>query len=460
MKTLEALRRLQEETKAEVYYVGGFVRDLLRNKRNDDYDIVVRKLPLQEIVSFLKEHGVVKVINMQGVGEAADIEILLFRGRDDANVAQISLPRRGLKQIPYETNSLRQDSKYRDFRINAMYLPIDYKSKKDVIDLVGGGEDIRERRISCITNPDDCFKVSPVRMLRAISLSGRTSYRIDNVILDSIPAHVSRLDNVPVEVLRKELDKILLSDKPSRLFKLMARRGILKYVIPELEACIGVTQDEKYHKYDVFTHCIKTCDHTENTIVMRLAGLLHDVGKAGTRKVIDGKITFHKHEMLSVKLAKQFMDRLRYDGRTKEKVLWLVRMHMYHYTREYTNSAVRRFIKRAGITRHNIDKLSDHPIFKIRAAERLGNGFKTEPITQRQLDFEDRIRKVFKRGGGLQKKDLKINGDIIMKAFGLKPGIKVGEIINHLVDEVQKDSSKNNRIDLISLTLDYLKDQK
>ena len=193
---------------------------------------------------------------------------------------------------------------------------------------------------------------------------------------------------------------------------------------------------------------------------MRLAGLLHDIGKPPTRKVIKGKVTFHKHEMVSVKLAKQFMDRLRYDGRTKEKVLWLVRMHMYHYTREYTDSAVRRFIKRAGINKSNIEKLHDHPIFKLRAAERLGNGFKTEAVTQRQLDFEDRIRKVFKRGGGLEIKDLKINGDAIMKAFGLKPSIKVGIILNHLLNQVQEDSSKNNRLDLIAMVVDFLRDQK
>lgn len=460
MKTLTALKHLQQETKAEVYYVGGFVRDLLRNKTNDDYDIVVRKLPVQEIVSFLKEFGSVKVINMKGVGEAADIEIILFRGKKDTKIAQISLPRRGLKQIPYETNSLRQDSKYRDFRINAMYLPINYKSKKDVIDLVGGKKDIKERVISCITNADDCFKVSPIRILRAISLTGRTNYRMDSTILDRMKNHAESLEGVPVEVLRKELDKILLSDKPSKLFKLMARRGVLKYVMPELDSCVGCMQDTKYHKYDVFTHCIKTCDHTDRDVVSRLAGLLHDIGKPGTRKVINGRVTFHKHEMLSVKLAKQFMDRLRYDGRTKEKVLWLVRMHMYHYTREYTDPAVRRFIKRAGITKDNIDKLSDHPIFKLRAAERLGNGYKSEAVTQRQLDFEDRIRKVFGRGGGLQITDLKINGNTIMKAFGLKAGVKVGEILNYLLGKVQGDSTKNTRLDLIAMTVDYLKDQK
>lgn len=459
MKTLEALKRLQKETKAEVYFVGGFVRDYLRNKKNDDYDIVIRKLPTEEIISFLTKLGKCKIVNMKGIGDAADVEIILFRGSKDQNVAQISLPRRGLKQIPYETNSLRQDSKYRDFTVNAMYLPINFKSRSDVIDYYGGLEDIKKREINCITGPKDCFTISPVRVLRAISLSGRTNYRIAADILDSMREFGKKLEEVPVEILRKELDKILLSSKPSRLFKLMARRGILRYLIPELDACVGVTQDARYHKYDVFTHCVKTCDKIEPNIVLRLAGLLHDIGKPGTRKVIGGRVTFHKHEMLGVKLARQFMDRLRYDGRTKEQVLHLVRMHMYHYTRDYGESAVRRFIKRAGITQENIDDLSNHPIFKLRAAERLGNGLKTKAVTDRQLDFEERIRKVFAKGGGLSLKDLDINGHVVMEAFELKPGEQVGKVLSYLLDEVQKDSSLNQRLKLIELALNYLKEK-
>jgi tRNA nucleotidyltransferase (CCA-adding enzyme) len=460
MKTIEALKRLQKETKAEVFYVGGFVRDYLRNKSNDDYDIVVRKLPSKEIVDFLKAHGACKIITIDGVGGSADVELILFRAFGDTAVAQISLPRRGLKQIPYETNSLRQDSKYRDFTINAMYLPINFESKKDLIDHVLGIEDIRTRSITYITTSSDCFNVSPIRVLRAISLSARTNYRIEADLLDGAEKHAPKLADVPPESIRKELDKILLSKKPSRLFRIMARRGILKHVMPELDACVGVSQDPKYHKYDVFTHCIMTCDNTEPDLILRLAGLLHDIGKPGTRKVIGGRVTFHKHEMLSVKLARSFMDRLRYDGRTKEEVLELVRMHMYHYTREYGDTAIRRFIKKVGINESNIDKLSELPLFKLRQAERLGNGLKTEPITKRQLDFEERIRKAVGKGGGLEIKDLDINGHIIMEAFGLKPGSEVGKILRYLLDKVQRDKSLNERWRLIEMTLSYLKNQK
>jgi poly(A) polymerase/tRNA nucleotidyltransferase (CCA-adding enzyme) len=456
VKTLQALQALNRETKAEVFLVGGFVRDYLRNKKNDDLDIVVRKLPLEEIRDFLTKHGSCKMVNFHKIEGAADVSILLFRGSNDSNVAQISLPKRGLTNIPYETNSLRQDSKYRDFRINGMYLPIDFKSKKDLIDHVGGSEDITNRIIRCITTPKDCFTISPIRILRLFSLVAKTNYRIETELLKSVSVYSSSLKNVPVEAIRNEFNKILLSNKPSKLLRLMSRNDVLKYVLPELDNCVGVTQDKRYHKYDVFTHCIMTCDHSEPDLVMRIAGLLHDIGKAGTRKVIKGRVTFHKHEMLSVKLAKDFMDRLRYDGVTKEKVLHLIRMHMYHYTREYGDAAVRKFIKKVGITSENIDNLSELPLFKLRQAERLGNGLKTDPTTQRQLDFEDRIRNVFERGGGLQIKDLDIDGHIIMEAFDLKPGKDIGKILRYLLNQVQKDSTKNNRLSLIELTVKYL----
>jgi poly(A) polymerase/tRNA nucleotidyltransferase (CCA-adding enzyme) len=173
--------------------------------------------------------------------------------------------------------------------------------------------------------------------------------------------------------------------------------------------------------------------------------------------MVGDRVTFHKHEMLSVKMTRSFLNRLRYDGNTKTAVLSLVRLHMYHYTRDYGDGAVRRFIKKLSITKDMLGDLGNLPLFKLRQAERLGNGLKIEPVTKRQLDFEDRIKKVFQRGGGLAIKDLDINGHIIMEAFALKPGEMVGEIMKHLLDCVQKDKELNNRLTLIELTLRYLK---
>ena len=457
MNTLKALRRLQEETKAEVFLVGGFVRDYLRNKKNDDLDIVVRRVSSKAIIAFLKQYGSCKKVTLALNNDAFTTELILFRGSDDSLIAQLVLPRRGKRQIADRNNTLRQDAKYRDFKINAMYLPINFKSKADVIDVVGGMADIKARAISCVSSTIDCISMSPVRILRAVSMSARTGYRLDGDLLTGMRKLAPSLKDVIPEAIRKELDKILLSKQPSRPLKLMQKLGILEFVLPELNDCFGVTQDTRYHKYDVFTHCIYTCDNTEPDLVLRLAGLLHDIGKPGTRKRLGKRVTFHKHEMLSVKLTRNFLNRLRYDSKTKAAVLSLVRLHMYHYTRDYGDGAVRRFIRKMEITESSLDKLGELPLFKLRIAERLGNGLKTEPVTQRQLDFEDRIRKIVQKGGALTIKDLAIDGHIIKEAFALESGEHIGEILEHLLGHVQKDKKLNDRMTLIELTIQYLK---
>jgi poly(A) polymerase/tRNA nucleotidyltransferase (CCA-adding enzyme) len=458
MKTLPALKALQEETKAEVFLVGGFVRDYLRNKKNDDLDVVVRKISSKEIVGFLQGHGQVKEVTLAINNDAFVTELILFKGSGDELIAQIVLPRRGKKQIADRSNTLRQDAKFRDFKINAMYLPINFTSKADLIDSVGGQKEIQERVISCVSDVDDCLSMSPIRILRAISLAARTGYRLDADLFSGMKTHASKLKDVIPEAIRRELNKILLSKKPSKHLRLMQRLGILKYVIPELARCVGVTQDTKYHKFDVFTHCIYTCDNTEPDLVLRLAGLLHDVGKADAKKVIGKRITFHKHEMFSVRHAKTFLNRLRYDGKTKAAVLTLVRMHMYHYTREYSDAAVRRFIKKVDITEDMLDNLGNLPLFKLRQAERLGNGLKSDPVTQRQLDFEERIRRIVNAGGSMSMKELDIDGRILIDAFGLTSGKLVGELKNYLLDRVQQDRTLNERLKLIELALEYIKE--
>jgi len=459
MKTLQALRLLNSKTKAEVFLVGGFVRDYLRNKKNDDIDIVVRKMSPKAIISFLKGYGKCKTVTLSKNKDAFTTELILFKAFKDKQIAQIVLPRKGKRQIPNKNNTLKQDSRYRDFKINAMYLPIDFKSKADVIDMVGGVKDIKRRTISCVGNVSECLSMSPMRAMRAISLAAHTNYRIDNDLMSGLRQNASIIKDALPEALRKELNKMVLSQKPSRYIRMMQRLGMLEYVIPELNACVGVSQDNKYHKYDVFTHCIYTCDNAEPDLILRLAGLLHDIGKPDTRKVVGDRVTFHKHEMVSVKLAKQFLNRLKYDGKTKTSVLNLIRMHMYHYTREYSDTAVRRFIKRVNITEDMLDSLDELPLFKLRTAERLGNGLKTEPVTKRQLDFEKRIQKVYKRGGGLSLKDLDINGHVIMTAFNLDQEKMVGEILDYLLAKVQENKELNSRYTLIELTLHYLKGQ-
>lgn len=493
MKTLQVLRRLQKETKAEVYLVGGYVRDLLRKKTNEDLDIVVRKMTLKDIRKFLKKYGKVKVVRLSKKGNSATISMVYFRANGDKQEAQITQPRRGKRQIPDSRNSLKQDCQYRDFRINALYLPIDYKSRNDVIDIVGGKVDIMKRAINANGSAVDRFKESPVRMLRAITLAAQTGYTLSEEILGVIPHMTELLETIPAENVRDHLNKVILSKKPSKSFKLMHRLGILNHVLPELARCIGVKQDRRYHKYDVFTHSVYACDSAEPDLIIRLASLLHDIGKPDTRKYIGDKVTFHKHESVGASLTKIAMTRLKYDNATISAVAKLVQLHMYHYTSDvykckakdckwarptsafpdtihecpicnhpvdiisgWTDNAIRRFIKKAKIDDSNIDNLSDIPLFRLRMAERKGNGLKTIAVTEKQKDFEERIRDVYERGGSLDMKDLLIDGNVIMNTFHLKPSQKVGDILVFILEKARENRKLNTRLSLLKLATEYL----
>lgn len=463
MKTLRALQELDKRTEADVYVVGGFVRDFLRNEKNYDLDVVVRNLPIKKIQEFLRKYGKTKMVKLSKIKNSFNVEVMLFQGHKDNMVAQIKLPARGKRQIQDPNNTLRQDSLHRDYTINALYMPILAKSRSEIIDYVNGRKDLSEHKIKAVGNAEERVEEHPGRIMRAISLAARTGFHIDENTLYALKRGVERgyLKKIPKDHIRNELNHIFLCKKPSKYFKLMHTLGILKEIMPELDDCVDVYQDKRYHKWDVFHHCLYTGDNIEPNIILRIAGILHDIGKPPTREVSKEKgVTFHKHDMAGVKLAKKLLTRLGYENKVKKEVLKLIRLHMYHYTRNYSDKAILRFIKKAEITDDNINNLGDFPLFKLRAAERLGNGFKKVPVTLKQKDFEERIIKVYKKSTALKISDLNIDGKVIMSVFNLEQSEMIGKILKYLITKVQdaalKNQDINNRIELTKLVAEYL----
>jgi len=356
--------------------------------------------------------------------------------------------------------SLKQDSKQRDFTINAMYLPINDINSKNVIDFWGGKNGIESRQILSVGSAKSKFIKSPIRILRAFSLACKTRYTITQHVQEAIVDKAILLSKVPAEAIKEELVEIIMSAKPSQHLKLMQKLGVLKVILPELDNCVDCSQDKRYHKHSVFNHLVYTCDYSDPDLVLRLAGLLHDIGKPVTKEIIDGKITFHKHEVVGARIAAELLKRLRFDNKTIDKVIHLIRMHMYHYTREYTDAGVRRFINGAGVTKKDVDSIGDFPLFKLRKAERLGNGYKTKPVTPRQTDFEERLVRVFKSSNGLGIQDLVVDDNDLIEVFSMKPSKEIGVILRYLLERVIETPDLNNRNDLLHCALDFIEKRK
>jgi putative nucleotidyltransferase with HDIG domain len=457
MNSIEILKKLEKDTKkkygTEVFITGGFVRDFLRKKKNNDLDVIVRFMPMDKVENFLSKYGKTKSISIH---KNNPIDIIIFQSPTDDFEVQVMPPKGRKKGQDSVLNTLKQDSKERDFTINSMYVSVNNISYKSVIDYWGGKDSIKSRIIITVGNPNTVIKKSPIRMLRAFSLASRIRYTISKELFDSIKKNKELIRNSSFDEIRNEFVEILLSKEPSKYIKLMQKSGLLKIIIPELEDCVKCSQDNRFHKYSVFNHLVYTCDNTEPDVVMRLAGLFHDIGKPVIKGHKGNKMTFHKHEVVGARIAAVIMKRLRFSNEIISKVTHLIRMHMYHYTREYSDAGVRRFINSSGVTKQDLDNLSEFPLFKLRVADRLGNGYKSKPVTARQIDFEERIKRVYIESNGLTLSDLAVDGNDIMTTFSIKPSKKVGNILKYLLERVMENPKLNNRNDLLHLTLDLL----
>lgn len=477
MKELKALRELREELGAEAFLVGGTVRDLVRRRKPNDLDVLVRGVDPAQFEAFLRLRG-----DLQLVGKS--FGVYLFKPTGSSASIEIAFPRteistgEGHRDFAVHTDpdlSIEEDSRRRDFTINAMYLNIDEVDdhgkfdRKAVTDFHNGLEHIRRRLIVAVGNPEDRILEDPLRMMRAMVLVARTGYRLEGNTFGAIKRNTGLISTVAAERVRDEFIKIMESDKPSRAFKTMTRTGLLAEVFPELEACVGCGQNPKYHSYPVFEHLIYATDAAcglTDRLDVRFGALCHDLGKAPTRAVRPGgdgpnDVSFHNHEIVSTKLTFAFMKRLKFPKKFIEEVVSLVRHHQYKYDRTWTDKAVRRFIRNLELTKSDLEDMDNHPQFLVRQADRMGNEMKAHlPITQKQRDFQARIREVYEKSSAHSLRDLRVNGRDIMEHFGLPSGPEVGRTIKFLFDVVEETPEVNNREDLLRIAGKFLEEMR
>ena len=436
-----------------LYAVGGRVRDEVRSALHGltipakDLDYVVTGVGLEELTERLGRLGRVDL-----VGAAFAVAKVTV----DGLTADVALPRRerstGTGHRAFEVQSgpeipLHDDLARRDFRMNmiARALP-----GGDLVDPYGGEADIRARRIDILTPAT--FEEDPLRMLRAAQFAARFSYGLTEKTRAAMRGAAELVTTVAAERIHDELQKLFeLAPKPSIGLRILAETGILEHIWPELLEGIGVEQNE-WHAYDVWEHNLITLDATPpGDAILRLAALLHDVGKPRTK---DGP-HFYRHEHIGAEMAVEMLRRLRYSTETTDAVGHLIRQHMYVQDPELSDAAVRRFIRRIGPA--NLQRQ-----FAVRRADIVGSGLpKRDDSNER---FEARIWEEMEREPPFTVADLALNGDDVIAAMiahhfappDYRGDARVGAALQWLFEQVTDHPERNEREVLLALLDGYL----
>ena len=415
------------------YLVGGCVRDLLIERTPKDWDITTSAKP-EEIQALFPEtfyendYGTVGVVTQSEDPRLKVIEITPYRTEGKYSNA------RHPDEVKF-SDTLEADLDRRDFTINALaYDPATY----DLVDKHNGLEDLKRKTIVAVGDPSERFAEDALRMLRAVRISAELDFTIEAKTAQGIAQNASQLAKISRERVREEFVRILMSPKPLQALYVAQKLGLLQYVVPELEEGIGCAQNQA-HSFDVFEHLLRSLQHAADKdwpLDVRLAALLHDVGKPATRQWSDEKKdwTFYGHDMASGRMAKKILTGLKFPKETIEKVTTLVRWHMFFSDPDVvTLSAVRRLIARVG--RENITELVN-----LRVCDRIGTGRpKEHPFRLRKYMsmIDEALRDPVSVGM------LKINGKKIMEVSQGAPGPRIGWVLHALLEEVLDDPSKN-----------------
>ncbi|OHA87683.1 MAG: hypothetical protein A3A96_03315 [Candidatus Zambryskibacteria bacterium RIFCSPLOWO2_01_FULL_39_39] len=425
----------------EGYLVGGCVRDLFMGRKPKDWDITTNATPEKIIPLFPKtfyenNFGTVGIVNESLSANEADlkdtslkiIEVTPYR------VESSYSDHRRPDSVQFSKNIL-DDLKRRDFTINA----IAYDAENgEIIDPFFGVADLARGSIKTVGNPKERFFEDGLRILRAVRFHVELDFPLDPETEKSILENKDILKEVSRERVRDEFVKIIMSPKPMNGLLLLRKLGLLVYIVPELEEGIGVEQN-KAHSFDVWTHLLKTVQHSADKgypLHVRLSALFHDIAKPRTRRWSEEakQWTFYGHEVVGSRVTGKILENLRFSRETIEKVVNLVRWHMFFSdTEQITPSAVRRLVVNVG--KENIWDLVD-----MRGCDRIGTGRpKENPYRLRKYKamIEEVMRDPISVGM------LKTNGKRIMEVLGISPGPKIGHILNALLEEVLEDPSLN-----------------
>lgn len=443
---LLALSKLKAQN-FEAFVVGGCVRDLLLNRKPNDWDITSNAKPAQILEIFPdgkyeNRFGTVIVPEkyLDNPESTENLEITTYR------IESAYSDKRRPDEVRF-AEKLEDDLSRRDFTINAMALNIKDKEEFEIIDFFNGQKDLANKIIKTVGEPKERFNEDALRMIRAVRFISQLkekkstqNWHLEEKTFEAIKENKDLLKFISPERLGDEFTKIILSDNPSLGIDLLVETGLMHYVIPEIYETINVTQNRHHYHgpfNTVYKHLLaslKTCPSSK--LEVRLAAFLHDIGKPKSKRGEGEFSTFYGHEYISAKKTETILNRLKFPKKIIDKTVLLVKNHMFYYNvDEVGEKGVRRVIQKVGL--ENINDLID-----VRIGDRLGSGT-AKAVPYKLRHFRYIVEKV--STDAVSVGQLKINGNDLINLLKIKPGPKIGTILDILLSEVIEDSSLNNK---------------
>ena len=442
-KLFKIISKVAQENNQTVYIVGGYVRDLLmQRKAPTDIDFVTEQSGIELAKAVGKELGDLKVSVFKTYGTAMikykDLDLEFVGARKESYSEDSRKP-------AVETGTLEDDQKRRDFTVNALAISLNSENFGELIDPFNGREDMQNKILRTPLEPAQTYSDDPLRMMRAIRFASVLHFEIEKNSLEAIKQEAERIKIVSMERIMVEFNKIMLSEKPSVGLKLMKETTLLEKIIPELTALKGIEEVEGQTHKDNFWHTLEVVDNiSKNTdnLWLRWAALLHDIGKAPTKKFVE-KIgwTFHGHEFLGSKMVKNLFTRLKLplgtDMKYVQKMVKLSSRPIALIDDGTSDSALRRLLFDAGEDLEDLFTLSKADI--------------TTKNTSKQEKFKKNFEYVAKKIKEVEEKDQvrnfqpPISGEEIMEMFSLKPGREIGILKEKVKEAILEGEIANDK---------------
>ncbi|MEA1975196.1 MAG: HD domain-containing protein, partial [Bacillota bacterium] len=417
----------------KTFIVGGSIRDIIMLKKPKDWDLATDALP-EEIVEIFKktEFKVIDISKKHGtiilIKNNKSYEITTFRV--DGDYDDFRRP----KTVKF-VKSIEKDLSRRDFTINSLA----YSNKTGLIDLFSGKKDIENKIIRCVGIPEFRFNEDSLRILRAIRFSSELNFMIESKTLDAIKNNIYLINSLSKDRIRNEFNKILLSDHPIKGLILLKNLKILEMIIPEIKDSYDFNQYNINHNKDVFFHTLDVVKFVDNKLVLRLAALLHDIGKPKSFFLDnDGIGHFYGHHKISREMAKDILERYNYPNEIIIQVLELINEHMVVYRDEFSNKAVKDLMNRV-----NIDNLVKLQIADIKAT---ANPNKNKHVFR----LKKRCENIVNNCEPMKVSELDINGYDLLNLGFLQNKI-IGEILNYLLEIVLEKPELNKKQELYKI---------